>query len=97
MYNCEDIIMPIIMHCRALTPEAIELKTRLGFNEHDLIMTKEQSVLTKIMKVFASEEILLQHSILSYKIHLHLSKHRLAIEIDETGHDYSNIDYETER
>ena len=59
MYTYEDIIMPIIIHCRVSTPEVIEIKNRLGFNQHDLIMTKEQSVLTKIMKVFVSEEILL--------------------------------------
>ena len=29
------------MHCRVSTPEAIEFKTRLGFSQHDLIMTKE--------------------------------------------------------
>ena len=44
------------MDCRA--PTAIEFRTKLGFNQHDLIMTKEQSVLTKIIKVFASKEIL---------------------------------------
>ena len=45
-------------------------------------MTKEQSLLTKIMKVFASEEILLQRSVLSYKTDSYFSKHRLAMEID---------------
>ena len=57
-------------------------------------MTKEQAVLTKIKKVFASKEILLQHSVLSYKIHLYFSKHRLATEIDEKSHNDRNIDYE---
>ena len=97
MFIREDIIMPIIMHSRVSTPEAIELKTRLGSNQDDLIMKKEKSVLTKIMKVFASEEILLDHSVLSYKIDLYLSKHRLAIEIDENDHNDRNIDYETKR
>ena len=31
IYTCEDVIMPIIMHCRVSTLEAIDLKTRLGF------------------------------------------------------------------
>ena len=56
--------MSTIMHCRVSTIEAIEFKTRLRFNQHDLIMRKEQSVLTKIRKVFANEEILFQHSVL---------------------------------
>ena len=40
------------------TPKSIWFTTNLGFNQHDLVMTKKQSVLTKIMKVFSSEEIL---------------------------------------
>ena len=49
------------------------------------------------MRVFASEEIFLHHSLLSYKIDLYFSKHRLTIEIDEKGHNDRNIDYETKR
>ena len=97
MFTREDIIMPIIMHSRVSTPEAIEFKTRLGINQDDLITTKEKSVLTKIMKVFASEEILLEHSVLSYKIDFYLSKPRLAIGIDQNDHNDRNIDYETKR
>ena len=92
MYTHEEIIMPIIMHCRVSTPEAIEFKSRLEFNQHDLIMAKEQSVLTKIIKVFASEEILLQYSFLSYKTDLYFPEHELAIEFNEKGHKDRNID-----
>ena len=35
------------------------------------------------MKVLASEEILLQHYLLRYRIGLYFPKHKLAIEIDE--------------
>ena len=72
------------MDCRTSTP--IEFRTKLGFNQHDLIMTKEQSVLTKIIKVLEREKILLQHSVLSYKIDLYFVEHKLAIEVDEKGH-----------
>ena len=53
-------------------------------------MTKEQSVLTKIMKTFASEEILLQYSVLSYRIYLYFPRHRLAIEVDQKVHKDRN-------
>ena len=43
-----------------------------------------------------SEEILL-HSVLSYKIDLYFSKHRLAIDIDEKGYKNRNNDYEIKR
>ena len=97
MCTREDIIMPIIMHCRVSTPEATEFKTRLGFNQHDLIMENKQSELTKVIKLFSNEEISLQHSVLSYRIDLYFSKHRLATEIDEKSHNDRNIDYEIKR
>ena len=37
------------------------------------------------MKLFRSEKILLQHSVLGYRIDLYLPRHKLAIEIDEKG------------
>ena len=54
---------------------AAEFKTELGFNPYD-----------PIMKVFASEEILLQRSVLSCRIGLNFPKHKLATEVDEIGH-----------
>ena len=48
-------------------------------------MTKEQSVLTKIMKVFSSEVISLQHFALSYRIALYFPEDKLAVEVDENG------------
>ena len=49
-------------------------------------MTKEQSLLTKIIKVFAKEEILLQYYVLGYRIDLYFPEHELAIKFDEKGH-----------
>ena len=62
----EDFAMQIIMDCRT-TPAAI-LKTKLGFNQHDPIMTQEQSILSKIVTLLAAEEITLQHNALGYRI-----------------------------
>ena len=76
------------MGCR--TPTTVEFRIRLGFKQHDIIITKEQSQLRKIMKVFAKEEILLQYSVLSYRINLYFPKHRLVIEVDEKGHEGSD-------
>ena len=49
----------------------------LGFKEHDII--------SKVMKIFAKENIKLQHFILNYYIDLYFLKYRLAVEIDEKG------------
>ena len=76
------------MNCR--TPTVVQLKLILGFNEHDIVVTKEESVLTKIMKIFSSEKILLQPSVFkAYKVDLYFPRHNLAIEGDEKEYKYS--------
>ena len=42
----EDFAIQIIMDCRITL--SIDFKARLGFNQHDPIMTKEQSIFTKL-------------------------------------------------
>ena len=73
------------MDCR--TTSAVNFRTRLGFNQHDPIMTQEQSILSKIVTVFAVEEIILQHNILGYRTDAYFFKYKLAIEVDELGHN----------
>ena len=60
-------------------------------------MCKEESVTVKIIKVFSSEKILLQHSVLNYQIDLYFSEHKLAIEVDEKGHTDRDEKKENER
>ena len=40
----------------------------LGFKQRDIILTKEQSVLTKIMSSFEGENTQTQYKVLSYRI-----------------------------
>ena len=40
------------MHCRISTPKSIEFKSKLGFNQYDISLAKEQSVLKSIMDAF---------------------------------------------
>ena len=61
------------------TPEAVEFSKRIGFNQNDIMITKEQSVLTKIMKVFSREKVLLKHYVLNvYQIYLYFPEDKLA-------------------
>ena len=92
IYIRENLASSIIIDCR--TPTAIEFRSKLRFKQHDLITTKERPVLTRIMKEFPLEKILLQHSVLSYRIDLYFLRHELAIQIDEKGH--KDIDKEIE-
>ena len=60
-------------------------------------MTKEQSVQTRIKKIFASKKILVQHSVFGYAIYLYFPEHKLAIEIDKKRHKDSVKHNEIER
>ena len=80
------------MDCR--TKSAHKFTARLGFKQYDVILTKEQSVLTKIMSSFKGENMQTECFILSYRIDLYFHDYKLAIEIDENRHRDGNIDYE---
>ena len=76
----EDLGIQVILDCRK-TP-AVNFKRRLGFKQHDPLMTQEQSVLTKLGTYFKTEVKLFQHSVLGYRIDLYVPKYKLAIEVD---------------
>ena len=50
-YIHEDII-PIIMNWSLSTPEAIEFRSKVGFEQHDIVLFKEKSVISKIKNYF---------------------------------------------
>ena len=70
------------------TVKAGELKTRLGFNQLDPIMTKQQSIGLRIRKTFPNEKIIEDFYVkkFDYMIYFYLSKRKLAIEVHELGH-----------
>ena len=76
---------------------SIDFKTRLGFKQQDPIMTQEQSVLTKIEQAFSNEEIIFQYSALGYRIDAYFLKYKLAVEVDERGHNDRDFECEIER
>ena len=76
------------MDCR--TTSAHKFRTRLGFKQYDVVLTKEQSVLTKIRSSFEGENMQTKYNVLSYRIDLYFHDYKLAIDIDEN-------DYKTKR
>ena len=90
-----DLALKIIMDCR--TDESCNLKRNLGFTLHDVINTKEQTVINSIKDAFEGENMQTQYTVLNYRIDLYFHKYKLAIEIDELGHNDRNIDYEIQR
>ena len=87
IYISSDQIQKIVMQCRISTPKAIESRSRLGFNQHDIMLTKEQSALTSIIVTFEGERIQTQYRVLGYKIDHYFCDYRLAIELDEKGYN----------
>lgn len=82
MYTHDDIRMSIIMNCRVSTPETVEFRSRIGFKQDDMILTKKQSVKNYLQ----NKKLMLQHSVLDNRTDVYFPKHKLALEIDEKGH-----------
>ena len=83
------------MDCR--TNDSCKFKRKLGFTLHDVINTKEQTVISAIKNAFEGENMQTQYSVLSYRIDLYFHNYKLAIEVDELGHNDRNIKDEIER
>ena len=64
---------------------------------HDVINTKEQTVICTIKDAFEGENMQTQYGVLSYRIDLYFHKYKLAVEVDELGHADRNINDEIER
>ena len=79
------------------TDESCKFKRNLGFTLHDVINTKEQTVISAIKDAFEGENMQTQYSVLGYRIDLYFHEYKLAIEVDELGHNDRNINDETER
>ena len=90
------------MDCR--TKSANKFRTRLRFKQYDVILTKEQSLPTKIMSSFEGENMqtlyVLSYTFLCFlclKLYIFKLCYTLAIEIDENRHSNGNFDYEIKR
>ena len=57
-----DLALKLIMDCR--TDESCNLKRNLGFGIHDVIKTKEQTVINSIKDALEGENIKTQYSVL---------------------------------
>ena len=76
------------------TTSDYKFRTRSGFKQYDVILAKQQSVLTKIMISFEWENMQTKYKVLTYRIDMYFHDYKLAIEIHDNGHSDKNIDYE---
>ena len=94
-FLCIDLALKIIMDCR--TYESCSLKRNLGFTLHNAINTKEQRIINSIKDAFEGEDMQTQYAVMGYRIDLYFYEYKLAIEVDELGHNDKNIDYEIQK
>ena len=71
MYIHEDILITIIMQSRLSDPKTFKFRADLGFNQINLILKKEQSLVIPLLKAFSAQKIKLQHKALKYQSLLH--------------------------
>ena len=69
--------LKVIMDSR--TDKSCQFKRNLGFTLHDVINTKEKTVINSIKDVFEGENMETKYSVLSYRIDLYFHKYKLAI------------------
>ena len=64
MYINEVIVTPIMTQTRLSKPIKIKFRSNLGFNQVNLVLKKEQSVVIPLLKEFSAEKINLQYKML---------------------------------
>ena len=79
------------------TDKSCSLKKNLGSKLHDVINTKEQTIINLIKASLEGENIQTQYSVLGYRIELHFYEYKVAIEVDELGYAGRNINNKIER
>ena len=71
VYAREHVVIPIIMGSRS--PKAIEFRSKLGFNQSDVTLKKESSVLKSITGTFKGDNFETQHYVMGYKIDISIN------------------------
>ena len=97
MYVHEDIAITIIMQSRLSDPETIKIRSDLEFNQINLILKKEQTVLKSTKDAFEGEDMQTQYTAIGYRIDIYFHKHKPAFEVDELGHVDRSLNNKIER
>ena len=71
-FSVEELAVHLIIDTK--TVKVAELKTKLGFNQVDPIMSKQESIGLRLKKTFSGKEIIKDFSALNYLIDFYFSK-----------------------
>ena len=77
--------------------QAAIFKSRFGVKEHDKVLRRRQSLGLRQSKLFPSEGIIKESSVLNYRTDFTFKKHMLVVEIDEKVNADTDPDYEKKR
>ena len=78
MFLKEELAITIMMDTR--TTKAVEFRARFKINEHNIILTKKQSIGSKIVKAWPNENIIEQFFVFNEKTFcFFLPRHKLAV------------------
>ena len=87
MYINEVIVTPIMTQTRLSKPKKIKFRSNLGFNQVNLVLKKEQSVVIPLLKEFSAEKINLQYKMLeNERVRTDIFQYKFVLEIDKKGH-----------
>ena len=81
--------MRLLRSLQLWKPETMKFTSDLGFDQINLILKKEQSVVIPLLKDFLQKKKKLQHKILENErmgTDMYFSEHKFVVEIDEKGH-----------
>ena len=81
------------MNCRTIC----NLKRKLGFNLHDGISFKEQTVPGAMKKAFEGENMQTQYSVSGYRNYLYFYNYKFAVEVGESSHRDKHFENEIQR
>ena len=74
-----NLALKVILDCR--TVESCNFKRNLGFTLHDVINTKEQTVINSIKDAFEGENMQTQYTVLNYRIDLYFTNINLQLTL----------------
>ena len=77
--------------------QAAIFKSRFGVKEHDKVLRRRQSLGLRQSKLFPSEGIIKESSVLNYRTDFTFKKHMLVVEIDEKVNADRDPDYEKKK
>ena len=69
-------------------------KAKLGVNQHDIVLHRQQSLGLRLKKLFPNKDTKEEHFALHYRTDFIIEENKLVVEIDEKDHDDKDLDYE---